>query len=67
MLAWVEHPAAARLLLAIADESRTPAIRDEAARQAAHLAARKGLAVAELENLVKSELPETKNRFTNQS
>ena len=47
MLAWVEHPAAAQLLLAVADQSRTPAIRDEAARQAAHLAERHPCTLAE--------------------
>jgi hypothetical protein len=54
MLAWVEHPAAARLLLAVADESRTPSLRDEAARQAAHLAERRHCTLAELENILKS-------------
>ncbi len=56
MLAWVEHPAAARLLLAVADESRTPGIRDEAARQAAHLAERRHCTLAELGNILKSAI-----------
>jgi hypothetical protein len=53
MLAWVEHPAAAQLLLAVASGFRTPSIQEEAARQAESLAERKRCTVAELENVLK--------------
>jgi hypothetical protein len=53
MLAWVEHPAAARLLLAVAGGFRTPIIQEEAARLAVNLAERKGCTVAELEQELK--------------
>jgi hypothetical protein len=53
MLAWVEHPAAAQLLLAVAGGFRTPSIQEEAARQAESLAERHHCTVAGLVNLLK--------------
>jgi hypothetical protein len=44
--------------LASAGESRTPSIRDEAARQAAHLADRQHCTLAELGNILKSAPPQ---------
>ncbi len=55
MLAWVEHPAAVQLLLAVAGGFRTPSIQEEAGRQAEHLAERKGCSVAGLLNILKRE------------
>jgi hypothetical protein len=55
MLAWVEHPAAAQLLLAVARGFRTPSIQEEAARQAESLVGRKRCTVAELESVFKQE------------
>jgi hypothetical protein len=46
MLAWVEHPAAARLLQALASGFRTRSLQEEASRQAECLAERKGCAEA---------------------
>jgi hypothetical protein len=48
MLAWVEHPAATQLLLAIATRFRTASIRKQAEESAHALAERKDWTVAEL-------------------
>ena len=48
MLAWVEHPSAIQLVLAIGARFRTKSFQDEAMRQAAALAERKGWTVDEL-------------------
>jgi len=47
MLAWVEHPSAVRLLVAVGGGFRTRSIQEEAGRQAEHLAERKGCAAGE--------------------
>ena len=48
MLAWVEHKTATQLLLAVGSRFRTRSIQEEANKQAAALAERKGWTVAEL-------------------
>jgi hypothetical protein len=48
MLAWVEHKTATQLLLAVGSRFRTKSIQEEANKQAAALAERKGWTVAEL-------------------
>jgi hypothetical protein len=48
MLAWVEHPSATQLVLAIGARFRTKSLQDEAVRHAAALAERKGWTVDEL-------------------
>jgi hypothetical protein len=48
MLAWVEHPSATQLVLAIGSRFRTKSFQEEAARQAGALAERKGWTVDEL-------------------
>jgi|GEM_PF-231125 len=48
MLAWIEHPAATQLMLAIGNRFRTKSFQDEAMRQVELLAARKGWSVSEL-------------------
>jgi len=48
MLAWVEHPSATQLVLAIGSRFRTKSFQEEAVRQAAALAERKGWTVDEL-------------------
>jgi hypothetical protein len=48
MLAWVEHPSAAQLVLAIGSRFRTKSFQEEAVRQAGALAERKGWTVDEL-------------------
>jgi len=48
MLAWVEHPSAAQLLLAVGSGFRTRSIREEASRQAEHLAERQHCAAWKL-------------------
>lgn len=48
MLAWVEHPAAIQVLLAVGSRFRTKGIQDEAARQVQAVAARKGWTLEEL-------------------
>lgn len=48
MLAWVEHPSATQLVLAIGARFRTKSFQEEAGRQAAALAERKGWTVDEL-------------------
>jgi len=48
MLAWVEHPSATQLVLAIGARFRTKSLQDEAVRHAAALAKRKGWTVDEL-------------------
>jgi hypothetical protein len=46
MLAWVEHPAAEQLLIAVGGGFRTRSIQEEASRQAERVAERRGRAVA---------------------
>jgi hypothetical protein len=48
MLAWVEHPAAIQLVLAVGSRFRTKGIQEEAARQAQAIADRKGWTLEEL-------------------
>ncbi len=48
MLVWVEHKTATQLLLAVGSRFRTKSIQEEANKQAAALAERKGWTVAEL-------------------
>jgi hypothetical protein len=48
MLAWVEHPSAVRLLVAVGGGFRTRSIQEEAGRQAEYLAERKGCKLSEL-------------------
>ena len=48
MLAWIEHPSATQVMLAIGNRFRTKSIQEEAARQAEVLAERKGWTLAEL-------------------
>lgn len=48
MLAWVEHKTATQLLLAVGSRFRTKSIQEEANKQTAALAERKGWTVAEL-------------------
>ena len=48
MLAWIEHPSATQLMLSVGSRFRTKSFQDEATRQAAALAERKGWTVDEL-------------------
>jgi Domain of unknown function (DUF4132)/HEAT repeats len=48
MLAWVDHPNAIQLVLAVSSRFRTKSFQDEAVRQAGALAGRKGWTVDEL-------------------
>jgi hypothetical protein len=48
MLAWVDHPSATQLVLAIGSRFRTKSFQEEAVRQASALAERKGWTVDEL-------------------
>ncbi len=48
MLAWVEHPSATQLMLAIGSRFRTKSFQEEATKQAEALADRKGWTLAEL-------------------
>ncbi len=48
MLAWVEHPAATQLVLAVGNRFRTKGIQEEASRQVEALADRRGWTLAEL-------------------
>jgi hypothetical protein len=48
MLSWIEHPSATQLMLAVGNRFRTKGIQEEATRQAAALAERKGWTMAEL-------------------
>ncbi|HSX62300.1 MAG TPA: DUF4132 domain-containing protein [Tahibacter sp.] len=48
MLAWIPHPAAVQLLLAVGNRFRTKGIQEEAANQVEALADRRGWTVAEL-------------------
>lgn len=48
MLAWIDHPNATQVMLAIGNRFRTKSIQEEATRQAEALADRKGWTVAEL-------------------
>jgi hypothetical protein len=48
MLAWIEHPSATQLMLAIGSRFRTKSFQEEATRQAEALAERKGWTLAEL-------------------
>jgi hypothetical protein len=48
MLAWVDHPNAIQLVLAVGSRFRTKSFQDEAVRQAGALAGRKGWTVDEL-------------------
>ncbi len=48
MLAWTDHPAATQLVLSISTRFRTKSLQEEATRQAAALAARKGWTTDEL-------------------
>ena len=48
MLAWIEHPSATQVMLAIGNRFRTKSIQEEALRQAQILAERKGWSLAEL-------------------
>ncbi|WP_269631232.1 DUF4132 domain-containing protein [Pelomonas sp. BJYL3] len=48
MLAWIEHPSATQLMLAIGSRFRTRSFQEEATRQAQALAERKGWTLAEL-------------------
>lgn len=48
MIAWVEHPSATQLLLAVGTRFRTKSIQEEASKQALVLAERKGWTVVEL-------------------
>ncbi|HXR07379.1 MAG TPA: hypothetical protein VN765_08625 [Candidatus Acidoferrum sp.] len=54
MVAWVEHPDAAQLLLAVAGGFRTRSIQEEAARQAERLAGRKHCTLDELGKMRRS-------------
>src|SRR5262249_7663108 len=48
MLAWIDHPSATQVMLAIGNRFRTTSIQEEATRQAEALADRKGWTLAEL-------------------
>lgn len=48
MLAWIEHPSATQIMLAIGSRFRTKSFQEEATRQAEALADRKGWSLAEL-------------------
>ena len=48
MLAWIEHPSATQLMLAVGSRFRTKSFQEEATRQAQALAERKGWTLAEL-------------------
>lgn len=48
MLAWIEHPSATQLMLSVGSRFRTKSFQEEAARQAAALAERKGWTINEL-------------------
>jgi hypothetical protein len=48
MLAWIEHPSATQLMLAIGSRFRTKSFQEEATRQAEALADRRGWSLAEL-------------------
>lgn len=48
MLAWIEHPSATQLMLAIGSRFRTKSFQEEATHQAEALAERKGWTLAEL-------------------
>jgi Domain of unknown function (DUF4132) len=48
MLAWIDHPNATQVMLAIGNRFRTKSIQEEASRQAESLAERKGWTLAEL-------------------
>jgi hypothetical protein len=48
MLAWIEHPSATQLMLAIGSRFRTKSFQDEATRQAEALAERRGWTLSEL-------------------
>ncbi|MGC4936632.1 DUF4132 domain-containing protein [Kribbella sp. DT2] len=48
MLAWTDHPAATQLVLSVGTRFRTKSLQEEAARQAAALAVRKGWTTDEL-------------------
>lgn len=48
MLAWIEHPSATQLMLAVGSRFRTKSFQEEATRQATLLADRKGWTLAEL-------------------
>ena len=48
MLAWIEHPSATQLMLAIGSRFRTRGFQEEATKQAEALAERKGWTLAEL-------------------
>ena len=48
MLAWIEHPSATQLMLAIGSRFRTKGFQEEATKQAEALAERKGWTLAEL-------------------
>jgi len=48
MLAWIEHPSATQLMLAVGSRFRTKSFQEEASRQAQALADRKGWTLAEL-------------------
>jgi hypothetical protein len=48
MLAWIDHPNATQVMLAIGNRFRTKSIQEEATRQAEALAERKGWTLAEL-------------------
>lgn len=48
MLAWIEHPAATQLMLAVGNRFRTKSFQEEATRQAEALAERKGWTLSEL-------------------
>ena len=48
MLAWIEHPSATQLMLAVGNRFRTKSFQEEATKQAEALAERKGWSLAEL-------------------
>ncbi len=48
MLAWMDHPSATQLMLSIGSRFRTKSFQDEATKQAAALAERRGWSLAEL-------------------
>lgn len=48
MLAWIDHPSATQVMLAIGNRFRTKSIQEEATRQAQALAERRGWTLAEL-------------------
>lgn len=48
MLAWIDHPSAIQLMLSVGSRFRTKSFQDEATRQAAALAERKGWTINEL-------------------